>query len=115
MKGDKKNNICLKAKKVWGFVKSLWLTVVFGLRLLGKIVWIKDKLSVISGGDGVELWSRDLITIKFKLDDFKFVKNFIPFAVCYYILKLLFLILLFFYVFQHFLNFLYFYRLMSKL
>ncbi|KAH9616690.1 hypothetical protein KSS87_000010 [Heliosperma pusillum] len=69
-----------KEKSIWGFIKTLWFTIVFGLRLLGKVLWVKDMESVISGGQGVELWPRVLVTAKFKLDDFKFVKMAIPFA-----------------------------------
>ncbi|XP_074286272.1 wax ester synthase/diacylglycerol acyltransferase 11-like isoform X2 [Silene latifolia] len=69
-----------KEKSVWGLIKTLWYTIVFGLRLLGKVLWVKDTESVISGGNGVELWPRLLVTAKFKLDDFKFVKMAMPSA-----------------------------------
>lgn len=66
---------------LWGLIMSLWFTIVFALRLIGRILWVKDKLSVISGGDGVELWPRKLVTAKFKIQDFKSIKMVIPNAV----------------------------------
>jgi len=66
---------------VWGVVKSVWLTVVYAVKFLGRLLWVKDETSVISGGDGVELWPRKLETVKFQLQDFKFIKEAIPNAV----------------------------------
>ncbi|KAJ8434030.1 hypothetical protein Cgig2_001223 [Carnegiea gigantea] len=63
---------------VWGVVKSVWLTLVYAIKLLGRLLWVKDETSVISGGDGVELWPRKLETVKFDLQDFKFIKKAIP-------------------------------------
>ncbi|KAL2939370.1 O-acyltransferase WSD1, partial [Bienertia sinuspersici] len=65
-------------KGVWWLMKSLWYTIVFMLRNLGRILWVKDEVSVVSGGDGVELWPRKLATTKFLLEDFKSVKMVIP-------------------------------------
>ncbi|KAL9238324.1 hypothetical protein vseg_012759 [Gypsophila vaccaria] len=76
-----KNKRSWKEKCVWwGFVKSVWFTLVFGLRLLGRFLYVKDEKCVFSGGDGVELWPRELVTLKFKIEDFKFVKKFIPYV-----------------------------------
>ncbi|CAO2814836.1 unnamed protein product [Amaranthus hypochondriacus] len=67
-----------KEKGIWGLIKSLWFTFVFGLNLLGRFLWVKDKVSVVSGGDGVELWPRKVVTAKFLLEDFKSIKKVIP-------------------------------------
>ncbi|KMT00483.1 hypothetical protein BVRB_9g217830 [Beta vulgaris subsp. vulgaris] len=75
-----KNEIISEGRKkgIWKLIKSLWLTIVFILRLLGRILWVKDKVSVVSGGDGVELWPRKLVTAKFMLEDLKSIKLAIP-------------------------------------
>ncbi|KMT01631.1 hypothetical protein BVRB_9g216230 isoform B [Beta vulgaris subsp. vulgaris] len=67
-----------KVRGIWGLLKSLWLTLVFGLRLLGRILWVKDEKSLFSGGDGIELWPRKVITANFKVEDFKSIKKVIP-------------------------------------
>ncbi|KAL2939368.1 O-acyltransferase WSD1 [Bienertia sinuspersici] len=67
-----------KKRGVWGLVKSLWFTKVFVFRILGRLSWVKDRVSVVSGGDGVELWPRKLVTAKFLLEDFKPIKLIIP-------------------------------------
>ncbi|XP_021842448.2 wax ester synthase/diacylglycerol acyltransferase 11-like [Spinacia oleracea] len=63
---------------IFGLIKSLWFTFIFGMRLLGRIMWVKEKISVLSGGDGVELWPRKIVTAKFKIQDFKSIKLAIP-------------------------------------
>lgn len=85
-----------RKKGIWKLIKSLWLTMVFILRLLGRILWVKDKVSVVSGGDGVELWPRKLVTAKFMLEDLKSIKLAIPNAVSYYYNLLTFSLFLFF-------------------
>ncbi|KAL2939385.1 O-acyltransferase WSD1 [Bienertia sinuspersici] len=77
-KNNKDSNDESKKKGVWGLVKSLWFTLVFMLRVLGRILWVKDKVSVVSGCDGMELWPRKLATAKFLLEDFKSIKMVIP-------------------------------------
>ncbi|KAL9265673.1 Wax ester synthase/diacylglycerol acyltransferase 11-like protein [Drosera capensis] len=49
---------------LWSWIKSLWFTL--------------DKKTVISGGDGVELWPRKVVTAKFKVKDMKAVKQEVP-------------------------------------
>ncbi|KAL2904229.1 O-acyltransferase WSD1 [Bienertia sinuspersici] len=72
-----------KKRGVWGLAKSLWFTIVFLWRVLERILWVKDKVSVVSGGDGVELWPRKLVTAKFLLEDFKSIKLIIPHVVSF--------------------------------
>ncbi|CAO2813942.1 unnamed protein product [Amaranthus hypochondriacus] len=63
---------------LWGIIKSIWYTIVFGLGVLGRVLWVKDEFTMVSGGDGVELWPRKLVTAKFKIQDMKSIKNIIP-------------------------------------
>ncbi|KAK1358893.1 O-acyltransferase WSD1 [Heracleum sosnowskyi] len=59
-------------------VKAMWViffTVVYVLELMLRSLWVKDKRTALSGGAGVELWPRCLVTAKFRLDDMKIVKN----------------------------------------
>ncbi|CAO2814835.1 unnamed protein product [Amaranthus hypochondriacus] len=72
-----------KEKGIWGLIKSLWFSFVFGFSFFGRILWVKDKVSVVSGGDGVELWPRKVATAKFLLEDFKSIKKLIPNVVSY--------------------------------
>ncbi|KNA09248.1 hypothetical protein SOVF_155300 [Spinacia oleracea] len=67
-----------KIKGLWGLIKSIWFTIVFGLRFLGRVLGVKNNVSVVSGGDGVELWPRKLMTAKFMIQDFKSIKVAIP-------------------------------------
>ncbi|PIA46196.1 hypothetical protein AQUCO_01500011v1 [Aquilegia coerulea] len=62
-------------KKFWRFVMVFWLTLVYILKFIVRSLWVKDEKTVITGGNGVELWPRKLATAKFKLDDMKLVKN----------------------------------------
>jgi len=66
---------------VWGWVKTTWFTMVFSMKDFGMMFWVRDKPSVIYGGEGVELWPRSLETIKFQLQDFRSIKKIIPNAV----------------------------------
>ena len=66
---------------VWGWVKTTWFTMVFSMKDIGMMFWVRDKPSVIYGGEGVELWPRSLETIKFQLQDFRSIKKIIPNAV----------------------------------
>ncbi|GAA0166396.1 acyltransferase [Lithospermum erythrorhizon] len=62
----------------WGLgrvVKVLWYSVVFLLEFVLRTLWWRDKKTAVSGGAGVELWPRKLVTAKFKIDDMKTVKK----------------------------------------
>ncbi|KAG4160043.1 hypothetical protein ERO13_D02G208800v2 [Gossypium hirsutum] len=63
---------------MWGFLKMAWLTLVFVLEFLLRSLFVSDRKTAVSGGDGVELWPRKLATAKFLLDDMKEVKKAIP-------------------------------------
>jgi hypothetical protein len=68
---------------VWGFVKTVWLTMIYSLDLLWRIMWVKDN-SPVSGGAGTEMWPRKLATAKFVLADMATVKNSVPSAVSFF-------------------------------
>ncbi|XP_052484647.1 wax ester synthase/diacylglycerol acyltransferase 4 isoform X2 [Gossypium raimondii] len=63
---------------MWGFLKMAWLTLVFVLEFLLRSLFVSDRKTAVSGGDGVELWPRKLATAKFLLHDMKEVKKAIP-------------------------------------
>ncbi|GAB2227752.1 hypothetical protein Droror1_Dr00009579 [Drosera rotundifolia] len=65
-------------RALWSWIKSLWFTLIFALQQIGIIVGVKDKETVLSGGEGVELWPRKVLTAKFKLEDMKAVKQDVP-------------------------------------
>jgi len=57
------------------FFKAVWYTLVFVLGFLLRIMWVSDRRTAVSGGDGVELWPRKLVTARFRLGDMKAVKQ----------------------------------------
>ncbi|WCJ17733.1 O-acyltransferase (WSD1-like) family protein [Euphorbia peplus] len=56
-------------------LKSVWFSLLFCLEFLLRCLWICDRKTVISGGDGVEMWPRKVATAKFLIEDMKVVKN----------------------------------------
>ncbi|OAY45762.2 wax ester synthase/diacylglycerol acyltransferase 11 [Manihot esculenta] len=58
-----------------GVLKMVLFSLVFCLEFVLKSLWIRDRKTVISGGDGVELWPKKLATAKFLLEDMKTVKK----------------------------------------
>ncbi|KAL1811998.1 hypothetical protein ACET3Z_022063 [Daucus carota] len=56
-------------------LKVMFFTVVYVVELMMRSLWVKDKRTAVSGGAGVEMWPRCLVTAKFRLDDMKIVKN----------------------------------------
>ncbi|KAF3435427.1 hypothetical protein FNV43_RR22516 [Rhamnella rubrinervis] len=73
----------LKGKKEWwalvlGFVKMAWFSLVFVLEFVLRCLWVRDRQTAISGGAGVELWPRKLVTARLWLQDMKIVKEAIP-------------------------------------
>ncbi|KAK8529876.1 hypothetical protein V6N13_102767 [Hibiscus sabdariffa] len=61
-----------------GLLKMIRYTLLFVVEFLLMSWFVCDKSTVISGGDGVELWPRKLATAKFLLEDMKEVKKAIP-------------------------------------
>ncbi|KAJ4825392.1 hypothetical protein Tsubulata_024080 [Turnera subulata] len=58
-----------------GVLKIVWFTLVYCLEFLFRCLFIRDRETVFSGGDGVELWPRKLATAKFLIEDMKLVKK----------------------------------------
>ncbi|KAK6121191.1 hypothetical protein DH2020_045065 [Rehmannia glutinosa] len=56
-------------------VKVVWFTLIYVLEFVLRVLWLKDKTTAVSGGDGVELWPRRLASARFRLDDMKIVKR----------------------------------------
>ncbi|GAB2301905.1 hypothetical protein Dimus_035927 [Dionaea muscipula] len=77
----KKKSRQWRERGVKGWVKSVWYTCGFLMVDLAKLLWMSDERTVISGGDGVQLWPRKLVTVKFDLEDMKKIKQAIPKAV----------------------------------
>ncbi|KAL2489230.1 O-acyltransferase (WSD1-like) family protein [Forsythia ovata] len=59
----------------WTLLKVAWYTFVYVLDFILRGLWLKDRSTPLSGGDGVELWPRKLATARFQLDDMKTVKR----------------------------------------
>ncbi|XVE66812.1 hypothetical protein DITRI_Ditri08aG0109500 [Diplodiscus trichospermus] len=62
----------------WRLLKMVWFTLIFALEFGARSLFVCDRKTVITGGDGVELWPRKLATARFLLDDMKVVKKAIP-------------------------------------
>ncbi|KAL9664538.1 hypothetical protein QQ045_019942 [Rhodiola kirilowii] len=65
-------------RTAWGILKLLWLTLLFIFKFLGRTLWVKDKKSALSGGNGIELWPRKIATASFLIQDMKLIKSIIP-------------------------------------
>lgn len=63
---------------LWRLIKVVWFTVVFVVDFIARVLWVRDETTVVSGGAGVELWPRKLVTARFLIDDMKIVKKYIP-------------------------------------
>ncbi|XP_035834796.1 O-acyltransferase WSD1 isoform X2 [Helianthus annuus] len=63
---------------LWRLLKLVWFTVVFVVDFIARVLWVRDETTVVSGGAGVELWPRKLVTARFLIDDMKIVKKYIP-------------------------------------
>ncbi|CAL2279148.1 unnamed protein product [Prunus armeniaca] len=61
-----------------GFVGTLWFSLIFVVEFTLRCLWVRDRKTEISGGDGVELWPRKLATARFRLQDMKLVKKAVP-------------------------------------
>ncbi|XP_048232052.1 wax ester synthase/diacylglycerol acyltransferase 11-like [Ricinus communis] len=57
------------------FLKMVFFSLVFCLEFVLRSLWVRDRKTVISGGDGVEQWPRKVATAKFSIEDMKMVKN----------------------------------------
>ena len=66
---------------LWGFVKMGLFSLVFVVEFVLRALWVRDRETVISGGEGVELWPRKLATARFSIQDMKVVKKAVPNAV----------------------------------
>ncbi|KAH9613958.1 hypothetical protein KSS87_012478 [Heliosperma pusillum] len=65
----------LLEKGIFGILKMIWYTLVFVIGFIRRVLWVSDRKTVISGGDGVELWPRLVATANFELEDMKIVKK----------------------------------------
>ncbi|BFG41863.1 hypothetical protein CerSpe_281380 [Prunus speciosa] len=79
--GKKRNRV--NGEKGWwvlliGFVGMVWFSLIFVVEFALRSLWVCDRKTEISGGDGVELWPRKLATARFKLQDMKLVKKAVP-------------------------------------
>ncbi|XP_047337346.1 wax ester synthase/diacylglycerol acyltransferase 11-like [Impatiens glandulifera] len=62
-------------KGLWKLAMAAWLTVLYVFELGMRILFLKDKKTILSGGNGVELWPRKIATAKLILEDMKVVKK----------------------------------------
>ncbi|KGN43919.1 O-acyltransferase WSD1 [Cucumis sativus] len=60
------------------FLLTVWFSLLFVLEFIVRALWVCDRKTPISGGDGVELWPRKVATAKFALEDMKAVKKGVP-------------------------------------
>ncbi|KAF2290075.1 hypothetical protein GH714_001769 [Hevea brasiliensis] len=58
-----------------GVLKMVLFSLVFCLEFILRCLWVRDRKTVISGGDGMELWPRKVATARFLIEDMKVVKK----------------------------------------
>ncbi|KAF2321091.1 hypothetical protein GH714_033813 [Hevea brasiliensis] len=58
-----------------GVLKMVLFNLVFCLNFVLRCLCVRDRKTVISGGDGVELWPRKVATARFWIEDMKMVKQ----------------------------------------
>ncbi|XP_074286270.1 wax ester synthase/diacylglycerol acyltransferase 11-like [Silene latifolia] len=75
---DKKNYG--RKKESWGILQSIWLTFVYVLSFIGRVLWMKDNFSLIDENNKAKLSPTKLVTAEFKLEDFWFIKTAIPYT-----------------------------------
>lgn len=68
-------------KMLLEFLVAVWFSLLFVVEFALRALWVSDRKTPISGGDGVELWPRKVATAKFSLEDMKAVKEAVPKAV----------------------------------
>ncbi|KAK1299763.1 O-acyltransferase WSD1 [Acorus calamus] len=63
--------------RLWVLLRKLvlvvWFTLIYAAEFVLRSLWVRDEESPISGGSGVEFWPRRLVTVRFRLEDMKFV------------------------------------------
>ncbi|KAL9674198.1 hypothetical protein QQ045_030468 [Rhodiola kirilowii] len=64
-----------KKKSIWKLIKMAWFMLIFTGEFILKCSCVKDKKTVVTGGDGVQLWPRKLVTASFTLEDMNIVKK----------------------------------------
>lgn len=65
-------------KMLLEFLFAVWFSFLFVAEFILRALWVSDRKTPISGGDGVELWPRKVATAKFAVEDMKAVKKAIP-------------------------------------
>ncbi|KAJ0441856.1 putative O-acyltransferase, WSD1, O-acyltransferase WSD1 [Helianthus annuus] len=64
-----------RLEKILKVLKMVWFSLMYAFEFIMRAVWVKDRKTVLRGGEGVELWPRKIATAKFSLQDMKTVKN----------------------------------------
>ncbi|KAG6588670.1 O-acyltransferase WSD1, partial [Cucurbita argyrosperma subsp. sororia] len=62
-------------KMLLELLMTVWFSFLFVGEFILRALWVSDRKTPISGGDGVELWPRKVATAKFAVEDMKAVKN----------------------------------------
>ncbi|XP_022972491.1 O-acyltransferase WSD1-like [Cucurbita maxima] len=63
------------AEEIPKMLLAVWFNFLFVAEFILRALWVSDRKSPISGGDGVELWPRKMATAKFAVEDMKAVKK----------------------------------------
>ncbi|CAK8536588.1 unnamed protein product [Lathyrus sativus] len=65
-------------RTLWNLLTALFFSFIYVIQLMFRCLWIRDRKTAISGGDGVDLWPRKIATASFSLEDMKTVKTAVP-------------------------------------
>ncbi|KAL9231719.1 hypothetical protein vseg_006910 [Gypsophila vaccaria] len=70
-----------KNRGVWEVLQSVWLTLIYLLRFVGRVLWIKDEFSEADVSDNKSMvWPSKVVAAEYMLEDFWFVKTAIPYT-----------------------------------
>jgi hypothetical protein len=68
---------------LWSIMIALYFSFIYVIQFILRVLWIRDRKTAITGGEGVDLWPRKIATATFSLEHMKTVKNAVPNAVTY--------------------------------
>ncbi|XP_039690401.1 O-acyltransferase WSD1 isoform X2 [Medicago truncatula] len=72
------NNNKSQRRNLWSILIALYFSFIYVIQFILRVLWIRDRKTAITGGEGVDLWPRKIATATFSLEHMKTVKNAVP-------------------------------------
>ena len=73
-----------QTRNLWSILIALCFSFIYVIQFILRVLWIRDRKTAITGGEGVDLWPRKIATATFSLEHMKTVKNAVPNAVTFF-------------------------------